>query len=140
MKINCNYSKGNKCTLCKHEPYCTLLEPTNKNHTLLLKEIKYWLNELKKTDNHLIEYEIILHEIHENKYTTPINVYGNIQYAPKQNAFGVFIRKPEHIVYGWNYNKLTETKKELIEKIRLLNRKELNMRKILERGVQNGNF
>lgn len=135
MKINCNYSKGNKCELCKHTAYCTLLKPTNKNHSRLLSEINYWLKELRKINTNLIEYETILHNIKENRYSTPVNVYGHIEYAPKQNVFGVFIRKPEHVVYGWNYQKLLDKKHELIEKIRLLNHKELNMRRILERRV-----
>ena len=134
MKINCNYSKGNKCANCKHYPNCTLLKPTNKNHILLLNEINYWLNELRKAKQNLKEYETILKDILNHKYSTPVNVYGHIQYAPKTNAFGVFIRKPEHVNYGWNYGKLQNNKDELIEHIRLLNRKELNMRKILERG------
>lgn len=138
MKINCNYSKGNKCTTCKHEIHCTLLEPTNKNHTLLQREINYWLNELRKIRQNIREYEHVLTDILNHKYSYTINVYGNIQYAPKQNVFGVFIKKPEHVFYGWNYQKLTAKKEELIEHIRLLNRKELNMRRILERGNANG--
>lgn len=137
MKIRCNHFDSKNatftCQTCRHYNHCSLLEPTNKNHSLLLSEINYWLNKLKEANHRIIEYEIILNEILNGKYTIPVNVYGNIQQAPKQNVYGVFIKKPEHIFYGWNYNKLMEEKKGLIEKIRLLNQKELNMRRILER-------
>ena len=131
MKINCNYSKG--CTICKHKTYCTLLEPTNKNHTKLLQEIQYWLNQLQETKTKIKKYEETYQDIHNHKYSTPINVYGNIQYAPKQNAFGVIIRRPEHIYYGWNYSKLTNKKDKIVKHIKLLNHKELNMRRILKK-------
>lgn len=137
MKIKCNHFNSKNatftCQTCRHYHHCSLLEPTNKNHSLLLSEINYWLNKLKEANHKIIEYEIILNEILNGKYTIPVNVYGNIQQAPTQNVYGVFIKKPEHIFYGWNYNKLTEEKENLIEKIRLLNQKELNMRRILER-------
>ena len=137
MKIKCNHFNSKNttftCSTCRYYQRCTLLKPTNKNHSLLLSEINYWLRELRKTNNNIIEYQVIFDAIHNNKYTIPVNVYGTIQYAPKQNVFGVFIRKPEHINYGWNYQKLLDKKNELSEHIRLLNRKELNMRKILEK-------
>lgn len=137
MKIKCNHFNSKNatftCQTCRHYHHCSLLEPTNKNHSLLLSEINYWLKKLKEANHKIIEYEIILNEILNGKYTIPVNVYGNIQQAPTQNVYGVFIKKPEHIFYGWNYNKLTEEKENLIEKIRLLNQKELNMRRILER-------
>jgi len=136
MKIQCKYSKGNRCNNCKHYSHCTLLKPTNKNHTLLQNEINYWLNELRKTNITLTKYEDVLKAIQTHEYTIPVNVYGHIKQAPKQNVYGVFIRKPEHVHYGWNYNRLIEKKNELIECIKLLNRKELNMRKILERGAK----
>jgi len=138
MKINCNYSTGNQCANCKHYSNCTLLQPTNKNHSKLLNEINYWRNELQKANQRLREYETILNDILNHKYSTAINVYGNIQYAPKQNVFGVFIRKPEHVNYGWNHSELQMNKEELLDHIRLLNRKELNMRKILNRRVRYG--
>ena len=138
MKIKCNHFDSKNatftCSTCKHYNRCTLLEPPNKNHTLLQSEINYWLNELRKINTNLTEYEVVLNAILNHKYSIPVNVYGNIQYAPKQNVFGVFIRKPEHVNYGWNYGMLLNKKDELVEHIRLLNRKELNMRKILERG------
>ena len=137
MKIKCNHFNSKNatftCQTCRHYHHCSLLEPTNKNHSLLLSEINYWLKKLKEANHKIIEYEIILNEILNGKYTIPVNVYGNIQQAPTQNVYGVFIKKPEHIFYGWNYNKLTEEKENLIERIRLLNQKELNMRRILER-------
>ena len=139
MKINCNYSKQNTCTTCKHQAYCTLLRPTNKNHSRLLSEINYWLNKLKETNENISQYRIILQAIHNHKYDTTINVYGHIEYAPKQNALGVFIRKPEHVYYGWNYGRLEKEKDKLMDHIRLLNHKELNMRRILERRSSNGN-
>ena len=88
---------------------------------------------MKKINTNISDYKRVFQDIHNHKYNTPVNVYGHIMYAPKQNVFGVFIRKPEHVFYGWNYEKLLNKKNELIEEIRLLNRKELNMRKILER-------
>lgn len=137
MKIKCNHFNSKNatylCETCKHYHTCSLIEPTNKNHTLLLREINYWLNELEKANDNIIECVNVLNEINQGKYTIPVNVYGNIKYAPKTNAFGVFIKKPEHVHYGWNYGKLMEHKEKLIEHIRLLNRKELNMRQILER-------
>ena len=137
MKINCNYYNSKKasftCPTCRHYHRCTLLKPTNKNHSKLLSEINYWLNELKKINDHISEYRVVLNSILNNKYSTPVNVYGHIEYAPKTNSFGVFIRKPEHVFYGWNYEKLQSKKEGLIKHIRLLNRKELNMRRILER-------
>ena len=137
MKITCNHFNSKNatflCETCKHYQTCSLIKPTTKNHTLLTREINYWLKKLQETNNKITEYKIVLNAILNNKYTTPINVYGHIEYAPKQNALGVFIRKPEHIYYGWNYQRLVDEKQKLIEHIRLLNHKELNMRRILQR-------
>jgi len=142
MKIKCSHFDSKNmtftCSTCKHYNNCTLLQPTNKNHSLLLKEIQYWLNELSKAKQNIMEYEKIFDDINHHKYSIPVNVYGSIKYVPCQNVFGVFIRKPEHVNYGWNYGRLLDKKEELIEHIRLLNRKELNMRRILERGVSDG--
>ena len=131
MKINCTYDETQKCKKCKNQHTCPLLTPSNKTHTLLLNEINWHLNELHKTNTNLHEYEMILNDIKNHKYSGIVNVYGNIKNYPKINVFGVFIRKPEHVRYGWNYERLVARKNELVEHIRLLNRKELNMRKIL---------
>ena len=137
MKITCNHFNSKNatflCETCKHYQTCSLIEPTNKNHTLLLTEIQYWLKELQQAKQRIKDYEDVLKDIQNHKYCYAVNVYGHICYAPKQNSFGVFIQRPEHVVYGWNYDKLVGSKDELMEKIRLLNRKELNMRRILER-------
>lgn len=137
MKIKCeHYNSKNAtftCPTCRHYQRCTLLKPTNKNHTLLLQEINYWLKKLEQTNDNISEYETVFNDINNHKYSIPINVYGHIEYAPKTNAYGVFIKKPEHVIYGWNYGMLHEKKEKLMEHIRLLNRKELNMRRILER-------
>ena len=134
MKINCNYDKN--CENCKHYSTCPLLKPSSKNHILLLNEISYWVNEYHKAKDRINEYEIILKDILNNdpKYSNTVNVYGSIKHYPKTNVFGVFIRKPEHVIYGWNLETLQQKKDELMEHIRMLNRKELNMRKILEKG------
>ena len=105
---------------------------------MLLREINYWKGKLHQARENLMEYENIWNDIHNNKYSVPVNVYGNIQYAPRQNVFGVFIKKPEHINYGWSAGRLLEEKENLIEYVRLLNRKELNMRRILERRQKYG--
>ena len=131
MKINCNYDKS--CSNCRHYSTCDLLKPSSKNHTLLLNEIRYWLNEYTKARSRINEYESILKDIKNGVYSGTVNVYGNIQTYPKTNVFGVFIRKPEHVNYGWNLTDLTRRKDELMEHIKILNRKELNMRKILEK-------
>lgn len=137
MKIKCNHFNSKNttftCQTCRHYHHCSLLEPTNKNHSTLLHEIRYWNGRLKQAKENLQEYEDIWDDIRNHKYTVPVNVYGTIQHAPKQNVFGVFIKNPEHVNYGWGAGKLLEEKEKLIEHIRLLNRKELNMRKILER-------
>ena len=135
MKINCNHDNNGACKTCKHYSHCTLLEPTNKNHTLLTMEINYWMKKLRELNHNLREYEHVFQDINDGAYTTPVNVYGNIQQVPDCNVFGVAIRKPEHVYYGWNYGVMSEQKKELMEHIRLLNRKELNMRKILEKRM-----
>ena len=137
MKITCNHFNSKNatftCQTCKHYPHCSLLKPTNKNHSMLLREINYWKGKLHQARENLMEYENIWNDIHNHKYSVPVNVYGNIQYAPRQNVFGVFIKKPEHVNYGWSAGRLLEEKENLIEHVRLLNRKELNMRRILER-------
>ena len=46
-------------------------------------------------------------------------------YAPKTNAFGVFIRRPEHVCYGWNFNRLEKQVNDLIDKVRELRLVEL---------------
>ena len=140
MKIKCNHFNGKNttflCELCKYYHICTLYEPTTKNHLLLLDEIKYWLIEYNHAKDRLKEYETILNDIlnHDPEYSGVVNVYGSIKHYPKQNVFGVFIRKPEHVRYGWNYDKLVEQKDYLLGFVRRLNRKELNMRKILEKN------
>ena len=143
MRIKCNHFDSKNatftCQTCKHYNHCSLLEPTNSNHSLLLREIQFWKRKLTETKQHLISYETVWEEIKNNKYTTPVNVYGHIEYAPRQNALGVFIRKPEHVIYGWNASRLLNEKERLIEHIRLLNLKELNMRRILQRRQQYGN-
>ena len=108
-KLNCNYPN------CKKHKTCNLKEP------LLSKEIGYWLKELWKQKRRIKDYETVLKDITVyHKYSIPVNVYGHIEYAPKTNAFGVYIRRPEHVVYGWNWNKLNKVKDELMETIREL--------------------
>ena len=142
MKITCNHFDSKNatftCQTCKHYHHCSLLEPTNKNHTMLLREINYWKEKLHQAREHLLGYEKVWEDIRNHKYTIPVNVYGHIEYAPRQNALGVFIRKPEHVIYGWSAGRLLNEKEKLIEHIRLLNRKELNMRRILERRQNYG--
>ena len=142
MKITCNHFDSKNatftCQTCKHYTYCSLMEPTTKNHSMLLHEIQYWKMQLKQAKENLMEYENVWNDIHNHEYDIPVNVYGNIQYVPKQNVFGVFIKKPEHAYYGWSAGKLMEKKEKLMEYLRLLNRKELNMRRILERRMNYG--
>ena len=72
-----------------------------------------------------------MEDIKANKYCYTVNVYGNIQYAPKQNVFGVTIRMPEHVCYGWNWNKLSKRRDEVMDKIRSLRVEEMELRKEL---------
>ena len=115
--INCNHPN------CKKHKTCNLKEPT----TPLTSEINYWLNELTQAKRRVKQYETVLEEIENHKHSTIINVYGHIEYAPKTNIFGVFIRRPEHIYYGWNLNKLEKNVKDLTEKVRRLRLKELEL-------------
>ena len=116
--LNCNYPN------CKKHKTCNLKEPL----TPLNIEIRYWLNQLKQAKKRLIAYEEIVKDItFHHKYSIPVNVYGHIEYAPKLNAFGVFIRRPEHVIYGWNRNKLEKEIVELTEKIRSLRLEELEL-------------
>lgn len=114
--MNCNHPN------CKHHKGCNLKTPMTK----YTKEINYLLNELKKAKWRLEEYRIILKDIQQyHTYSIPVNVYGHIKYAPKKNAFGVFIRKPEHVYYGWNLSMLNNKLKELVDKVKELRLKEL---------------
>ena len=135
MKINCNHYNGNnttfQCPTCKEYYRCTLIQPTTPEHQLLQQEIDYWLNELRLAKKRLKEYLTVLEDIKAKKYCYPVNVYGNIQYAPKQNVFGVTIRMPEHVIYGWNWNKLIKAREDVMETIRGLRLKELELRKEL---------
>ena len=115
--INCNYPN------CKKHKTCNLKEPI----TPLTREINYWLNELNKAKRRIKQYETVIEEIRNHKYSMTINVYGHIEYAPKTNIFGVFIRRPEHIYYGWNLNKLEKNVKDLTEKVRRLRLEELEL-------------
>ena len=128
MKINCNQTK---CKNCKEYHRCSLTQPTSQDHLLLLTEIEYWLNELKHAKKRLKEYATIVEDIQNHKYCYTVNVYGNIQYAPKQNVFGVTIQRPEHVFYGWNLNKLEKNVNDLFEHIRELRFQELELRKEL---------
>ena len=136
-KTICNYYNGNKtsflCETCKNYYNCNLIQPTNENHLKLLHEKNYWLNKLDEVKECLKDYETILNDIKKGAYLNSVNVYGNIQYYPQTNCFNVFIKKPEHVRYGLNYQYLLNYKKELIERVRGLNRKEFNMRKILNK-------
>ena len=133
MKINCNHYNGTKttfqCETCKQYHKCSLTQPTNKEHLLLLNEIDYWLKELRMSKKRVKEYETIVEDIQNHKYCYVVNVYGNIQYAPKTNAFGVTIKRPEHVGHGWNINKLNKRVDELLEHIRELRLQELTLRK-----------
>ena len=116
--LNCNYPN------CKKHKTCNLQEPV----TPLTKVIRYWLKELKASEKKVKDYERIVEDIvRYHKYSIPVNVYGHIEYAPKTNVFGVFIRRPEHVYYGWNINRLNRNVKELTEKVRSLRFKELEM-------------
>ena len=108
--INCNQPN------CKHHKTCNLKTPM----TPLTREINYTLNQLKQAHKNINKYEQILEDIHNHKYSIPVNVYGHIEYAPKQNIFGVTIQRPEHIHYGWNLNKLLKMKEDITEKVRRL--------------------
>lgn len=132
MKITCPHDNNtNTCKTCKHNHKCNIIEPTNTNHTLLLKEINYWLKKLKEIKQNIRNYQKVFQDIKTHKYSRTVNVYGNIQYYPLTNTAGAFIRKPEHVIYGWNLDILESEKIKLIDHIRMLTRKELNMRKIL---------
>ena len=121
IMLNCNYPN------CKKHKTCNLKEPV-KNYNIS-KEIQYWLKELHKAKRNVREYEQLLKDIIQyNQYSVPVNVYGHIEYAPKQNAFGVYIRRPEHVNYGWNLNKLNNKVEELTDKIRELRLRELRGR------------
>ena len=113
--LNCNQPN------CKNHRTCNLKEPT----TQYTQEIQYWLKELKKAKKRIYDYRETVKEIQQHKYSIPINVYGHIEYAPQQNAFGVFIKRPEHVYYGWNYNNLNKIVEEITERIRELRMKEL---------------
>lgn len=116
--LNCNYPN------CKKHKTCNLHEPI----TPLLPEIKYLLMELKVAEKRVKDYERIVEDIERyHKYSVPVNVYGHIEYAPKTNVFGVFIRRPEHVFYGWNISKLKKKVKDLTDKIRSLILQELEM-------------
>ena len=116
--LNCNYPN------CKKHKTCNLKEPM----TPLTQEIRYWLNELRKAKRRIKEYSEVLKEIQVyHKYSVPVNVYGHIEYAPKTNVFGVFIRRPEHVNYGWNLNKLQKNVDDLTEKVRSLRLMELEL-------------
>ena len=135
MKIKCNHFDSNnttfQCPTCKEYYRCTLIQPSNPEHQLLLREIDYWLKELRLAKRRLKEYIEIMEDIHSHKYAYPVNVYGNIQYAPKQNVFNVSIQRPEHVNYGWNWNKLNKARDEIMDKIRSLRLEELQLRKEL---------
>ena len=114
--VNCNHPN------CKKHKTCDLHKPM----TPLTTEIRYWLKELRTTKNRLREYEEIVKDIVQyHKYSIPVNVYGHIEYAPKVNAFGVHIRRPEHVNYGWNLRRLEKNVTDLTEKIRSLRFEEL---------------
>ena len=122
--LNCNYPN------CKKHTTCNLREPTNP----LTREIQYWLNELRKAKKRIWEYREVLKDITVyHKYSIPVNVYGHIEYAPKVNAFGVYIRRPEHVIYGWNLNKLEKNVIDLTEKVRSLRLVELEL---VKNGVE----
>lgn len=108
--INCNQPN------CKHHKTCNLKTPM----TPLTREINYWLNQLHKAQQNLRKYQQLHEDIQNHKYSYTVNVYGHIEYAPKQNIFGVTIQRPEHIHYGWNLNKLLKMKDDLTEKVRRL--------------------
>ena len=97
--------------------------------TPLTMVIRYWLKELRTAKKRVKDYESVVEDIVQyHKYCIPVNVYGHIEYAPKTNAFGVFIRRPEHVMYGWNISVLKKNVEELTEKVRSLRLEELNMR------------
>ena len=107
--LNCNHPN------CKNHKTCNLKKPM----TPLTQEIRYWLKQLQAAKWKIREYRNILRDITVyHKYSIPINVYGHIVYAPKTNVFEVFIRRPEHIFYGWNLNRLEKNVKDLTEKVR----------------------
>lgn len=113
--VNCNYPN------CKKHKSCNLQEPTTKKGLLLSNEIGYWLKELRNQKWKIKEYELVLKDINfYHTYSIPVNVYGYIEYAPKTNVFGVYIRRPEHVFYGWNLNKLNKERDDLTERIREL--------------------
>ena len=114
--LNCNYPN------CKKHRTCNLKEPL----TPLTKEIRYWLNELRKAKRRIKEYQEVLQDITVyHKYSIPVNVYGHIEYAPRTNVFGVFIRRPEHVMYGWNLKRLEKNVMNLTEHVRSLRLLEL---------------
>jgi hypothetical protein len=119
------------CNKCENQNKCNNL--TKKDYQVLITQKDYMLNQLNENKKHLKEYEGIFNEInnHDWKYTIPVNVYGTIKYAPRKNVFDVFIRKPEHVVYGWNLKRLERRNIELLECIRNLAAKEFELRREL---------
>ena len=96
--------------------------------TPLTREIRYWLKEVRAAEKRVKEYETVVKDIVQyHKYSIPVNVYGHIEYAPKTNFHGVFIRRPEHVLYGWHISKLKKNVKELTEKVKELRLKELEL-------------
>ncbi len=114
--LSCNYPN------CKKHKTCNLHEPMTSYTT----EIRYWLKQLRIAEKRIKEYETVVQDIVQyHKYSIPVNVYGHIMYAPKTNVLGVFIRRPEHVMYGWNIRRLEQRVNELTEKIRSLRLKEI---------------
>ena len=114
----------NVCNECENQITC---ENTN-DYNLILTQKGYKLRLYHENQKRLKEYEILLNEILNGEYTIPVNVYGNIQQVPRQNVFGVLIRKPEHVMYGWNYQRLERQSKVLMECIRVLAAREFELR------------
>ena len=118
--MNCDYPN------CKNHKTCNLKEDITSEQMKLNNEIQYWLIEFKKAKTRIQQYGTMVDDITKyHKYSTPVNVYGHIEYAPKKNIFGVFIRRPEHVIYGWNINNLEKNVECITDKIRELRMKEL---------------
>ncbi len=119
--------------ICKNKNTCEFWIPLNEKLKQVSYQISYELNRLESLHQRKQDYFQILSEIKNGIYTETVAIDGRLKKAPKKNAKGEDILKPEDVQVGLDYNIMSQEIIDTESIIRVLSIKEKNILKILKK-------
>lgn len=119
--------------ICKNKNTCEFWIPLNEKLKQVSYQISYELNRLESLHQRKQDYFQILSEIKNGIYTETVAIDRRLKKAPKKNAKGEDILKPEDVQVGLDYNIMSQEIIDTESIIRVLSIKEKNILKILKK-------